>query len=465
MESEVEKRVANARAAQRQVEFWPQETVDRAVAAVGYALYNIDNASSCARLAVEETAMGVFEDKLVKHRKKTLGVLGDLHGMRTVGIVEEDQARGLVKIAKPVGVIGAITPVTNPSSTPAVNGLCALKGRNAIIFAPHPRSKRTTIKTVELMRKGLACVNAPEDLIQVIHQPSRERTRALMQTVDLVVATGSSSLVKAAHSSGTPAYGVGAGNAVSVIDDTADLEDAARKIAMSKVFDNASSCSSENAVVVDACRADDFLTAFQSAGGHLCTDEERQRLQNYLWPEKKGLNPDVVAQDAHSIADAAGISIGKGERFLIVRGIQPIESDYFAREKLCPVIALWPFKTFSNAIEHVERITRVCGYGHSCGIHSRNKKHIEALALRTHVSRMMVCQPQCYANSGNFNNGMPFSMTLGSGTWGGNITTENISVHHFLNMTWVSHEIDEAVPNEEEIFGPLNFPRDGNAVR
>lgn len=453
LSKDIQDLVEKARKAQKEIEFWPQEKVDMMVAAVGWELYKEENARKCAEMAVKETKMGVLEDKLVKHRKKTLGTLRDLQSVKTVGVVEVDERRGLIKIAKPVGVIAAITPITNPTSTPAGNGLAMLKTRNAVIFGAHILARRTTGLAVEFMRAGLAKVGAPVDLVQELPKPTKERIQELMKLVDLLVATGSSALVKTAYSSGTPAYGVGAGNAVVVVDETADIADAAKKIFLSKTFDNATSCSSENSLVIHEGIWDEMIRALESHGGYLCSEKDKNKLKSGMWPDGEHLDPKIVARPAQVIAQLAGLNVPEGTKFLMVLGQEPVAEDNFASEKLSPVVTLWKYRDFAEAVDYVERITRKCGYGHSCGIHSRREAHILELAMKAHVSRIMVCQPQCYGNSGNYDNGMPFTMTLGCGTWGGNITSENIHWKHFLNYTWVSKPIPPVVPDEESIFG------------
>ncbi len=453
MADNIKELVRRAREAQKIVEYWPQEKVDEMVAAAGWEIYKKENAEACAKMAIEETGMGIFEHKLIKHQKKALGTLRDLQGVKTVGVVEEIPEKGIVKIAKPVGVIAALTPVTNPTSTPAGNGLPILKTRNAVIFAPHPRSKKCSGLAIEYMRKGLEKVGAPADLLQYLKEPSPELTQQLMKEVDLVVATGGSAMVKVAYSSGTPAYGVGAGNATVVVDETADIKDAAKKIFLGKTFDHATSCSSENSVVIQESIWDKMLEALKENGGYLCNAEEKANLRKVMWPDGSHLNKEIVAQSVEKIAGMAGINIPEGTEFLMVLGEKVGPEDPFSCEKLSPVLTLWKYGPFEEAIDYVERITRFCGYGHSCGIHSFNEDHIMELALKNHVSRMMVRQPQSYGNSGNYDNGMPFSMTLGCGTWGGNITSENITWKHFLNYTWVAKPIDPVVPKEEEIFG------------
>ena len=453
MASSIQELIERAHAAQKTIEYWSQEKVDQMVAAVGWELYKEENAVKCAELAVKETKMGVYEDKLLKHRKKTLGTLRDLQGVKTVGVIELDEAKGLMKIAKPVGVVAAITPITNPTSTPASNGLSILKTRNACIISAHPSAHKTVEFTVNLMRAGLKKGGAPADLMQLVAESTKEKTQELMAAADLVVATGSGALVKAAYSSGTPAYGVGAGNAVIIVDETADIADAAKKIFLSKTFDNATSCSTENSLVIQESVRDDLIAALKSHGGYLCTAEEKAQLKETLWPDGEHLNPEIVARPILTIAEMAGLKVPEETTFIMVEGDETVENDLYAAEKLSAVVRLWSYNNFSEAIDYVERITRKCGYGHSCGIHSTNDEHIMELAIKCHVSRMMVCQPQCYANSGNYDNGMPFTMTLGCGTWGGNISSENITWKSFLNTTWVSRPITLVIPDEIEIFG------------
>jgi sulfoacetaldehyde dehydrogenase len=445
--------IAKAQEAQKEIEYYSQAQVDRMVASVGWELYKEENAVACATLAVQETKMGVYEDKLLKHRKKTLGTLRDLDGIKTVGVIETDESKGLIKIAKPVGVVAAVTPVTNPTSTPAGNGLAILKTRNAVIFSAHPLSGEVTGRVIEFMRAGLKKVGAPEDLVQVVSDATKNDVCELMAAADLVVATGSGALVKVAYSSGTPAYGVGAGNVICVIDETADISDAAKKIFLSKTFDNATSCSSENSLVIKDDIWDKLLPALIAHGGYLCSAEEKFRLGDVLWPDGEHLNPDIVARPIKKTAEIAGIDVPEGTTFIMVHGDDPVEADKFSTEKLCPVLTLWKYNKFSEAIEYVERLTRNCGYGHSCGIHSTNDGHILELGMKCHVSRMMVCQPQCYGNSGNYDNGMPFTMTLGCGTWGGNISSDNICWKHFLNTTWISRPIPPVIPDEAKLFG------------
>jgi sulfoacetaldehyde dehydrogenase len=397
--------------------------------------------------------MGIYKDKLVKHQKKTLGALRDLHGLKTVGLIEEDPELGLLKYAKPVGVIGALTPVTNASATLPGNCLPMLKTRNAVIFASHPRAKKTCKLNVEVMRKGLEQVGVPADLIQCIEEPSIDLTQELMREVDLVIATGGAGMVKAAYSSGKPAYGVVAGNAVTIVDETANLDAAAKKIFLGKTFDFATSCSSENSVVIQGSIFDVFIEKLKVNGGYLCSAEEKKKLQKAMWPDGKHLNKDIVAQSPEVIAKIAKFKIPENTKFIMVLGEKIGPGDLFSGEKLSIVLTVWKYSEFQDAIEYVQKITAYSGAGHSCGIHTTKEEHVRKLGEQASVSRIMVNQPQSYGNSGNYDNGMPITLTLGCGTWGNNITTENIYWKHFLNITWVSKLIAPVIPEEDELFG------------
>lgn len=443
--------IQTARVAQKQVEYWSQEQADLMVAAAGWETYK--RADEIARLAIEETGMGVFEHKLLKHQKKTLGTLRDLQGVKTVGVIEEDPLKGLIKIAKPVGVIGALTPVTNCEATFPSKALPALKARNAIIFAPHPKAKKTAALICQTLRDGLKKIGAPVDLIQFIEEPSIDMAKELMSMVDLVIATGGEAMVKSAYSSGKPAYGVGAGNAVVIVDESADLEQAAEKIYQSKTFDNATSCSTENSLVIQESIYDAMLSQLRNQGAYLCNDEEREKLQKTMWPDGEHLNSAIVAQPIQKIASLSGLSLPEGTKFIMVEGKNVAKDNPFCKEKLSMVLALWRYKQFEEAIQLVESITDINGQGHSCGIHTNNEEHILQLGMQVRLSRIMVNQPHCYGNSGNYNNGMPFTLTLGCGTWGGNMTSENIHWKHYLNITWISKPIEPVLPNEELLFG------------
>jgi sulfoacetaldehyde dehydrogenase len=452
MKEELQQLLDKARTAQAVVEHWPQEKVDEMVLAAAWEAIKPEHAAKCADMAVKETKMGVYENKLAKHRNKALGALRDMVGVKTTGIVDEDKAKGIFKVVKPVGVIFAPTPCTNPTATPVVKGLFALKTRNAIIFAPHMIARRCSTLAVDFMRKGLEKVGAPADLLQCMERPYIEDIQALMAAADLVISTGGTQSVKAAYSSGKPAYGVGAGNSVAIVDETADVEDAAEKIFLSKTFDNATSCSSENSVVIHTSKWDSMVAGFKARGGYLCSPEEKAKLKEALWPDGEHINQKVVARPAKVIAEIAGITVPENTTFLMVLGQDPVSTEKFADEKLSPTMTLWKFSAFNEALDYLKQILAVRGEGHCCSIHSLNEERIKELAEMAHVSRMMVRQPQCLANSGSFTNGMPFTMSLSCGTWGNNIASENITWKHMVNYTWVSSPIPENKPDESKLF-------------
>ena len=451
--------VAKARIAQKQVENYTQEQIDEVALSVAWQVYKDENIAVCARTAVDETGKGVYEDKLTKHKVKVFGVCRDIKHAKTVGVIDRDEARGLTKYAKPVGVVGALTPVTNPTATPASNGTGILKGRNAVIFAPHPAAKNSCRVVCGFMREGLRKVGAPVDLVQFIEEPSVALSQELMRQVDLVLATGGAAMVKSAYSSGTPSYGVGAGNPVIIVAEDAELADAAEKIRISKSFDNATSCSSDNSLLIQAGVFDPMVAELKKQGGYLCSPEEKAKLETWMWVANPktgevGLNPKVVAISARRIAADAGISVPDSTRMLMVVGERPGE-ERFSGEKISPVLALWRYGTIDEAIGLIEKLHTYAGMGHSVGIYSFNRDYIHKVALAAKVSRILVRQAHAPSAGGHFHNGMPSTVTLGCGTWGGNITTENIHWKHFINVTWVSEPLPVTKPTEDEIWGPV----------
>lgn len=445
--------IDRARKAMDQIADYTQEEIDELCNKVAAAAANEEDAQEIAELAVEETKMGVVEHKRVKITKKVKGTWNDIKDSKSMGKIEEDKEQGIIKFAKPVGVVSGIVPVTNCEATPPVKALFALKGKNAIVFSPHPRSKKTSTKIVNLMRDVLEKAGAPADLFQIIEEPSIEATNELMSQSDLVVATGGGSMVKAAYSSGTPAYGVGPGNAPIIVDETADLEDAAEKIMNGKTFDNGTSCSTENSLIVEESVYDELMEELQKQGGYFTTKEEKKKLQDAFFVDGYHLNIDLICRSAKTIADAADLDISDDIKFFIVEE-EGVGKEYpYSGEKLSLILTVYKYSGFDNALKRVEEILRFQGLGHSCGIHSVNEEHIEKLGAFAPVSRIMVRQSQSYGNSGNWNNGMPFTLSLGCGTWGGNITTENITLKHFLNVTWLSKPIEADIPSDKELFG------------
>ena len=451
--------VRKAKTAAEQIKNYTQEQIDEVCLAIGWEVYKDENIEQLARLAVEESGMGVYEDKIKKHKGKILGVICDIMdpSAKSAGVIERNAEKGITKYAKPVGVVGALCPVTNPTATPGSNGISILKGRNAVIFAPHPRSKKATALAVQFMRKGLKKVGAPEDLIQVIEEPSVELSTQLMAVVDMVVATGGGPMVKAAYSSGTPSYGVGPGNSCSIVADDADVDDVAAKVFMSKTFDNATSCSSENSLIIHDSLYDSLITALVKLGAYYVSGTERASLENTMWKEDKNghmaINPKIVCQSASKIACEAGIKVSENVKMILAAGRDEIEKDLFAREKLSPVLTVYRYSSFDEAMSILIRLTNNYGNGNSCGIHTFNREYIERMGLTMNTSRILVRQAQAQGNGGAFFNGMPSTVTLGCGTWGGNITTENINYRHFLNITWLSEPINRKKLSDDETWG------------
>lgn len=444
-----------ARAAQRAYERYSQEQVDEVVTGVAWAIVKPSQCRELAELAVRDTGLGNVEDKFRKNRRKTMGLLRDLRGARSVGVIAAYPDRGIIEIARPVGVVGAIVPSTNPAATPINNILNALKGRNSIILSPSPKGYSTCARLMQFVHKELGRVGAPRDLVQNLPTPvTKELTEALMRQVDLVVATGSQSNVRAAYASGSPAIGVGTGNVPVLIDASADLSDAAAKIASSKCFDNATSCSSENSLVILDAVYRAALEALAGQGGVLLTAEEKGQLESAMWVHGK-LSPRVVAKSAPEIARTAGLDrpAFEGARFLMVEETGIGKEYPYSREKLSPVLAIYRVQDFDAAIDTTRRLLVNQGAGHSCGIHTRDDGHALRLGLELPVCRVIVNQAHAMATGGSFDNGLPFSLSMGCGTWGRNSISDNLNYRHFLNITRIARTIPPLEPSEDELFG------------
>ena len=451
--------IERSRAAQAQIENYTQEQVDELIRAMVWSVARPGVAEEIAQLAVDETQLGNYEGKFLKIQRKTRATLMDIINDKSVGIIEEDPERNIVKIAKPMGVIGALSPSTNPEATPVIKAIHAVKGRNSIIIAPHPRAKLTNKTICDYMRAALEACGAPADLVIAIESPTLELTGELMRQCDRVLATGGGAMVQAAYSSGTPALGVGVGNAVVTVDDTADLDDAANKIRISKTLDLAASCSADNSVLLVDAIYDDMLAKLEDQGGYLVNEEEKAKLQKTLWDDEGHLSAAIVAQPAEKIAALAGIDLPEGKTFLMVpeNGYGP--EHPFSGEKLSVVMAVYRPKNIDEAITLTNDIQSYQGKGHSCGIYSTSDENITKLAGATKTSRVMVNQPQAASNSGNLWNGMRQTFSLGCGSWGGNSANHNITWRDLINETWVSKPLaqpKELMP-DDELFGDVRY--------
>jgi sulfoacetaldehyde dehydrogenase len=441
-----------ARVAMAAIDHYDQAAVDRLCRAVAWATANEQTFGRLTRMSVEESGMGSAEG-VPARRWKILGILRDALRTKSVGVIEEIPEKGIVKYAKPAGVIAGLLPVTNPLVTMVNMAINALKCRDAVIFSPHPMSKKTALEIARVLRAALKKQGAPEDLMLCLDRPTIPLAQELMSICDLTIATGGTAMVKAAYGSGKPAYGVGAGNATVVIDETADLADAAMNTRISKTQNHGSGCSCDGNLLVETTVYDKFLEQLQTEGGYLASAEEKCKLERVMWDADGRRTLDTVARAAQVIAAKAGFALPDGKSFIIVKEDNIGKAHRFSGEKLSPVLAIFRYSGFDNLLKMVAEIFEVGGKGHSVGIASFNDDHIHRLAVMAPVSRIMVRQPNVRGNAGAFNNGMPMTASLGCGTWGGNITSENISVKHYMNTTWVSRVIPEDKPSEQELLG------------
>lgn len=450
--------IEKAKAALAIIETYDQQRVDRLCQAVAWAVANKRTFQRLVDMGIEESGLGDPVSRMGK-RMKIRGVLRDALRQKSVGIIEEIPEKGIVKYAKPVGIIAGIVPTTNPDLTPAGIGIYAIKARDVAIFSAHPRAKNTTMETVRIMREALEKEGAPADIFQCLATASIPMASALMSAADLVIATGGKDMVRSAYSSGTPAYGVGAGNATMVIDETANIEEAARNTMLSKTSDYGSGCSADGNIILSDKIYDQFITQLVKEGGYLASEEEKQKLKSVMWDGEGHRLSHTVAIKPQKLAEIAGFNIPADRKFIIVIGDGIGKQHLFSGEKLTTLLAIHQYSgDFDNALKAVKAIYEVGGKGHSVGIYSFNEEHIHKLALMAPVSRIMVRQPQSKANAGSFTNGMPMTSSLGCGTWGGNIVSENVHLKHYLNTTWVSSPIPEDKPSDAELFGEFYDP-------
>lgn len=457
-EAQIASLVARSRAAQQAFEFAGQETLDTAAAAAAWAIMEPSRNRQLAEQAVRDTGLGNADDKFRKNYRKTLGLLRDLHGQKTCGVIARDESRGIVEIARAVGVVAAITPSTNPAATPANKIINALKCGNAVIVAPSPKGYDSCALLIEFIHAQFAKAGLDPALVQMLPAPvSKAATAALMREADLVVATGSQANVRMAYTSGTPAFGVGAGNVASIVTRTANLRDAAHKIAASKTFDNATSCSSENSVVIEDAVYDAMLRELAACGGVLLDARQKAQLQAAMWSDGK-LAARCTAKSAAQIARIAGLDdIAANEpAFLMVEESGFGASHPFSGEKLAPVLTVYRARDLDAAAAIVRSLYAYMGAGHSVGLHTGARgEHDEAVTLGSTlpVARVIVNQAHCFATGGNFDNGLPFSLSMGCGTWGRNNFSDNLGFRQYLNITRVAYPIEERVPEVDALLG------------
>lgn len=446
--------VQRARAAQAAYEAWGQEAVDDVVAAVAWAIAEPGRARALAEISVRDTGLGNVEDKVVKNRRKTIGTLRDLTGARSVGVIADDPETGITEYAKPMGVVAAVCPSTNPAATPANKTMMALKGRNAVILSPSPKGASTCELLVRYIHEQLDRVGAPRDLVQFVSAPTKPLTHELMRQADFVVVTGSQRNVRAAYSSGTPAIGVGLGNAPVIVHADADVRDAAAKIMRSKTFDYATSCSSENSVHIHDAVYDQTVAALRECGGYLLDAEEKRRLQDVMWPDGR-LSSAVTAQSPQHIAQLAGLdsAAARSAAFFMVEEDGVGEEFPFSGEKLSVVLTVYRYDDITAALQRIQSLLDYQGAGHSCGIHTRDDEIAGRVAGEVRVARVLVNQAHCFGTGGSFENGLGFTLTMGAGTWAGNSISHNLGYRDFLNITRLARPIPGTEPSEEDLWG------------
>ncbi|MEH6579715.1 MAG: aldehyde dehydrogenase family protein, partial [Amphritea sp.] len=422
--------------------------------AAAWAIVNPENNERLSKLAVEETGLGNVKDKIIKNHRKTLGLLRDLQEAKTVGVIREIPEKGLVEIGRPAGVVGVIVPSTNPIATPMNNTLNALKCGNAIILAPSPKGQPSCTRLLELIHTELDRIGAPRDLVQQLPVPvSKALSAEMLKQVDLVVCTGSQNNVRAAYTSGTPAYGVGAGNVTVIVDETADLAAAASKIKASKTFDNATSCSSENSIIIVDEVYDAMMAELSKVNAALLSAQEKQQLQDTMWHDGH-LNRDVLAKPVEDVCRVAGLNrdgLAQSD-FLMVTETEVGAEAPFCGEKMSLVLTVYRARDFAAAKLLASRVLDHQGKGHSLGIHTQDNSRPQELGLEMPVCRVIVNQPHCFATGGSFDNGLPFSLSMGCGSWGGNITDENVHYKQYMNITRVVRTIEPREVTADDIF-------------
>ena len=444
--------ISKAKKAQSIFESYNQKKVDEVITAVAWSLCKPSNNKKISDLAVSETGLGNSKDKILKNRRKTLGLLRDLKNIKTVGVISEDKEKGIIEIAKPVGVVAAVTPSTNPAATPINNIINALKGRNAIIVSPSPAGSKVFRDLLVLINTELKKIGAPKDLIQTFEcDITKEITNELMKNVDLVIVTGSLNNVREAARSGTKAIGVGQGNVTSIVDETANLDEAFKKIKMSKTFDNATSCSSENNLILIESIYEQAINLLSKEKATLLNKDQKEILQKNLWINGK-LNRKIIARSAKYIANELNLVVGDDVEILMVEENGVGKNYPFSGEKLSPILSVYKVKNFDEAKELAKQILNYQGIGHSIGIHTKKDERILELGLDLPVCRVIVNQAHTFATGGSFTNGLPFSLSMGCGTWQKNTIDNNLNYKHFLNITKVSNLIPGKEANLQEYF-------------
>ncbi len=451
-DNQVQQLVAKGRAAQAAFESFTQEQVDAIVKGIGKYVY--DNAEMLAKMAIDETGIGDYNDKVLKNKGKARVIWNNLKGKKSRGVIGEDADNNMVYVAKPMGVVAAVTPVTNPVVTPMCNAMFAIKTGNAVIFAPHPKAEKLAAHLTKEFMKIVKANSGPDNLVQTVENGSIETTVELMKAVDVVVATGGGAMVKSAYSSGKPSFGVGAGNVPVIVDRDANLKEAVEKIVLGASFDNGIICSHEQFVLVPEDKYDEAVRLFEQTGKVFFTSEEGkvQKFRDVVFPNG-ALNKDVVGKPAAQVGKMAGVEVPDSARIILLPSKGAGKDDILAKEKLCPVVAIMPYKTFEDAVAKAKANLLVEGAGHSAAVHSNTEAHIRYAGTELPISRLVVNQASAVTAGGSLTNGFAPTTTLGCGSWGGNSISENLDYKHLMNVSRIGKVIThKPVPTDAEIW-------------
>ena len=429
-----------------------QEQVDAAAKAIGKAIY--DHAEELAKMAVEETRMGRVDSKIAKCKNKSKSTWWRMKDQKSRGIIERDEVNGIMKVAKPIGVVGCVTATTNPVINPMHNSMCALKCGNAVIICPHPRAKGVGVRAVELMNEALDKLGMPKNLIQIIKEPTMELSAGLMKTVDLCICTGGPGLVKVAYSSGKPALGVGQGNVQVLVDRDVDYDEVAKMVIAGRTFDNGVLCTCEQNVICPKDKVDEMVAALRANGAYYIDNQaDADKVRNSAFPDGV-FNKEWTGTTIQQMADLAGLEgIPEDTKVLVCCTKGYARQEVLAKEKLFPMLALFTYDTWEECMEIARANLEMEGMGHSVVIHSNNTEHIEAVPTVVNVSRYAVNQVGGTALGGAMDNGLNPTTTLGCGTWGNNAISENLWFTHLMNVSRISYKVpDMYIPTDEEIW-------------
>ncbi|MDR2403000.1 MAG: aldehyde dehydrogenase family protein [Spirochaetaceae bacterium] len=450
----IDSMIGKAKTALAEFAKYDQEKVDACIKAMLLAFKS--KAEELSREVIEETGLGDYESKFEKNIGSPDGIWYALKGKKSVGIIGEDRERSLKLVASPKGILCSVAPTTNPNITVLFNAAFALKGRNVLIVAPHPRAKKTTLHTIQILNEALAKLQAPKNIIQCIEEPSVECTQILMKKCDVIIATGGAAMVQSAYSSGRPAFGVGPGNVQTIIDKGFDYKEAAAQIVIGRKFDNGLICAGNQSVIVPKEDAGQIVEALKANGAYYAeSPEEVDRFRKALFPDGKIINRDLVGKNAIAIAKLAGVTVPENTAVILLKGDSHKigKADPICGEKMCPALVLLTYETFEQAVEIARTNLLFQGAGHTSVIHTNDEKKVEYCGTTLPVSRLLVNQPGIFAANPALANGFNPTSTLGCGSWGNNSISENLTFEHLINISRIGWKRDpKDIPSVQQIW-------------